>query len=303
MTQDLKEKSNTMTAARQTMAAWSKLLESREEIPAIYKSHFDQRFGSGEPFPLVIWIPVLEKFTHKTTEKLICDTDDALYIFEKNGNQINATCYPYRDIYGSEIGIVLLDSWLTVHGKTTQGVTGTSKIEFNTTSKRYFEPVLNKLRPASEAADRAHLMAERDKFNSLSTASFKFMNYGRESLVPGETLLRFLLQPEIRQSIFTIFGRTFYKTVSFAHLTVLTDHELILIQDTGNGKDGRAGHYGGIWQYIPLRYIDSISLSQVENDRLTLAIHCQPGRTIETLFEISNLPLLQQFRDQLQRLL
>jgi hypothetical protein len=83
---------------------------------------------------------------------------------------------------------------------------------------------------------------------------------------------------------------------------VITDQELILIQDTGTGKDGRASRYGGIWQYIPLRCIDSLSLSEVADDRLTLSIHCQPDRTIEKLFDISSLPELQQFSFELQRL-
>ncbi|MFT3891806.1 MAG: hypothetical protein QM730_09260 [Anaerolineales bacterium] len=302
MTQELKEQSTTMTAARQTMAAWSKLLESREEIPTIFKNHFNQAFGSGEPFPLVIWTPSLDRFPHRTTEKLICDTSDALYIFEKNGNQIDATVYLYRDISGSEVGNILLDSWLTIYGRTKQGGTTASKIEFNTTSKRYFELIIRKLRPAGEA-NASQFVLQKDKFNALSTINFKFMNYGRESLVAGETVIQFLLQSEIRQPIFTFFSKTFHKVLSPTHLTVLTDQELILIQETGNGKDGRAGRYGGIWQYIPLRYIDLVSLSPVENDRLTFSIRCQPNRTIEKLFDISNLPMLQQFRDQLQALL
>jgi len=83
---------------------------------------------------------------------------------------------------------------------------------------------------------------------------------------------------------------------------MITDQELILIQDTGNDKDGRATRYGGIWQYIPLRCIDSVSLSEVANDRLTLSIRCQPDRTIEKLFDISNLPELQQLCFELQTL-
>lgn len=302
MSQNLQSQSTVLTAARQTMAAWSKLVESREDIPAVYKTHFDKTFDTEQRFPVVILTPSLDKFPRKTTEKLICDTDDALYIFEKNGNQIETACYPYRDMYGSEIGIILLDSWLTIHGRTSQGEVAVSKIEFNTTSRRYFEPILNKLRPTPTTMDKAHFAAEKDKFNSLSAINFKFMNYGRESLHPGETVIRFLLQSEIRQPLFTIFGKTFHKTLSHTHFTVITDQELILIRDTGNDKDGRAGRYGGIWQYIPLRYIDSVFLSEVADDRLTLSVRCQPDRTIEMLFDISNLPELQQLCSELQSL-
>ncbi|MBL8103554.1 MAG: hypothetical protein JNM02_13555 [Anaerolineales bacterium] len=300
MSHNLQSQNTVMTAARQTMAAWSKLIESREEIPAVYKTHFDKTFQGGGPFPLVIWTPALDRFPRKTTEKLICDTDDALYVFEKNGGQVDLTCYAYREVFSLEMGIILLESWLIIRGKTDKGQPTVSTIEINTTSKRYFEPILNKLRPAFESMDKLQFAAEKEKFNRLSTVDFKFMNYGRESLVPGETVVRFLLQSEIRQPLFTIFGKTFDKTLAFAHIAILTDQELILIEDAGSGRESRAKSYGGIWQYIPLRTIDSVSLSEITNGRVTLSIQCRPERRLPILFDASNLPELEQFRTDLQ---
>ena len=303
MSQNIQTQNTVMTAAKQTMAAWSRLIEAREDIPAIYKSHFDKYFGSAERFPLVIWTPVLDKFPRKTTEKLICDTETAVYIFEKKGHQIDIQCFPYREIYSSEVGSILLETWLTVRGKTSDAKPAVSTIEINTTSRRYFETILNKLRPAFKTMDMAQVAAEKNKFDRLSTINFKFMNYGRESLLPGETVLRFLLQPEIRQPLFTIFGKTFDRSLSLAHLIVVTDQELILIQDTGSERDSRVNRYGGIWQYIPLRSIDSVSISEAANKRAALSIQCQPDRTLQILFDISNLPELEQIRSQLQMLI
>ncbi|MGB8980696.1 MAG: hypothetical protein WCC12_02365, partial [Anaerolineales bacterium] len=287
MSQDSQSENTVITAARQTMAAWSKVIESREDIPSVYRNLFDRHFDTRQHFPYVILTPPLDKFLRKTTEKLVCDTDDAIYVFERDGNQIDASRYAYRDVYGVEVGVVLLDAWLTISGKTSAGEAGLSTIEFNTTSLRYFEPILKKMRPAPRPVDKAVLAAERDKFDSLATANFKFMNYGRESLIPGETVLQILLQPEIRQSLLTVFGKTFYKTLSPAHLTVVTDRELILIRDVERGRKA-TDRYGGVWQYMPLHRLDSVNLSDAANDRLTLSIHCQPGRTIEKLFESSS---------------
>lgn len=61
MTQDLQTQKVLLTGARQTMMAWSKVIEAREEIPAIYKSHFEKYFGEGQPLPLVIWMPSLDR--------------------------------------------------------------------------------------------------------------------------------------------------------------------------------------------------------------------------------------------------
>lgn len=90
MTQDLQTQNVPLTGARQTMMAWSKVIEFREEIPAVYQSHFEKYFGEGTTFPLVIWMPSLDRNLGRTTERLICDTPEAVYIFEKNGQQVNS---------------------------------------------------------------------------------------------------------------------------------------------------------------------------------------------------------------------
>jgi hypothetical protein len=303
MSQHLQSHTDVLTGARQTMTAWSKVIDSREDIPAIYKSHFDKYFDNETQFPYVIWTPSLEKFLRKTTEKLICDTADALHVFEKIGNHIDVKCYSYRDIYSSEVGIVLLDSWLTISGRTSLGEAATSKIEVNTTSMRYFAGILKKVRPSLDATDQKQFSMEKDKFNALSTVNFKFMNDGRDSLVPGETVTQIILQPEIRQPLWTIFGKTFYKTITPAHLMVLTDHELILLHDVERIKESKISRYGGVWQYIPMHCLDSVKLSSTGDEHLTLSIRCQPDQTIEKLFDASNQPELEKFCSQFQTML
>lgn len=284
------------------MAAWSKVIESREEIPTVYKSTFDTFFANDRTFPRVLLTPALDRFPRKTTEKLVIGTDEDLHILERNRNQIQASCYPYRDIWAVELGVVLLNSWLTIRGKTSQGEAGVSTIQFNTTGMRHFEPILKKLRPSPRRMDQAQIAAEKDKFDCLSMTNFKFMNYGRESLIPGEVVLQFLLQPEIRQPLWTIFGRTFCKTLSPAHLTILTDRELILIRNPERVKEAGADRYGGIWQFLPLHSLQSVTLSQAGDERLAVWIR-HPGQTVETLFEASNQPALEQLCSRVQTLI
>jgi hypothetical protein len=303
MSHHLQSQNAVLTGTRQTMAAWSRVIESREDIPTFYKSCFDKYFDSNRPFPHVVLTPALDRFPRRTTEKLVCDTSEALYIFERNRNEIDATCYPYHEVCAVEIGVVVLESWLTIHGRTSQGEAGVARIELNTTSLHHFDTLLRKLRPSSQVVDKAQIAAEKDKFDSLATASFKFMNYGRESLVPGETVLTFLLQPEIRQTLWTVFGRAFYKTISLAHLVIITDRELILIRNVERTHESHVDRYGGVWQYIPLHRLDSVTLSNAGSERLTLSIRHQPGETIERFFDASNQPGLERFCSQLQTLI
>jgi hypothetical protein len=303
MSPHLQSQSAVLTGARQTMTAWSKEIESREGIPPFYKQSFDQYFGSEQPFPHTVLTPALDKFPRRTTEKLVCDTDEAVCIFEKNRNQVEARWYHYRDVCAVETGIVLLESWLTLYGRTSRGEVRASTIEINTTSLRHFDRVLRRIRPKPRLMDKETLAAERDKFDSLSEVSFKFMNYGRSSLVPGETVLQFVLQPEIRQPLWTVFGRTFYKTISPAHLTILTDRELILIRNADRLSLSQVDRYGGVWRYIPLASLDSIALSGTGNERVQLSIRHQPGETIQVLFDASLQQQLERFCTQAQKLI
>ena len=295
MTQDVQSQNMLMTGARQTMAAWSKLLESREEIPALYQSQFEEHFAEGAAFPYVIWMPALNRTAGWTTEKLICDTPEALYIFEKNGKQVDAFSYVYGDVYSVEDGNILLDAWLMVSGKTQGGEVRVTALHFNMTSKRYFEGILRKLRGFHPDADASALAAQKDKFNALSNRSFKFMNYGRESLLPGETVQGFIHQPGIKNPFFSILGMTFYKPASLAYMVVSTDRELILIQETGNDKELSPARYGGIWQYVPLRCVDSVTVEALTADTVKLLIRCQPDAVIERVFDGAALPELERF--------
>lgn len=300
MSHKVQTHSGLLTGAAQTMSAWSKVIERREQIPSAYRPLFDQTFDESQPFPRVVLTPALDRSPRRAGEKLVVDAADALHLFERDRSGVRAKCYAYSDVYSLEMGIVLLYSWLTVHGCTRQGEIAASTIELNTTSLPHLRPVLRKLRPGASNADPAQFAAEKDKFDALANVNFKFMNYGRESLAAGETVLRFVLQPEIRQPLITLFGRTFSRTISPVHLTILSDRELILIRNPESIKDTQVDRYGGIWQYIPLSYLESVQLSRAANDRLTLSIGHRPGQTTERLFDASHQREVEQLCSQVQ---
>jgi len=303
MSENLNSQSTVLTGAKQTMASWSKVIESYETLPVIYKVFFDAMIVNGQQFPYTVLTPSFAKSRGKTNEKLVCDFNNAIHIFEKNGSQVIVKSYPYETIYTLEVGSILLSSWLTVSGITSTGAASVSTIDFNTSSLRYFTTFLTKLRPAPQGSDENKLKAEKDKFNYLSTLNFKFMNFGRSSLTYGGTILQILLQPEIKEPIWAMLGNMFQQTISSAHLTILTNQELILIQDMGSDKEARELHYGGIWEYIPLRSLKSVTWSETKNGWLTLSIAVFPNKTIEKLFAVSSKPELEQLCAQLQEMI
>jgi hypothetical protein len=300
MSPDLKGEISLLTGARQTMSAWTKAIESYDAIPAAYQGYFKTRFAGSQKFPYTIFTPALDKSLRKTTEKLICDADDAIQIMERTGSQVSLKSYPYKTVRALEMGSVLLYSWITICGLTSEGVVSSTTIEFNTTSARYFTIFTDKIRPALQGVDEASFGQEKDKLDYLSTLDFKFMNFGRESLVRGETILQIVLQPEIREPAWALLGWTFYRTITPAHLTILTDKEIILIRASERGKEIKGPHYGGIWQYIPLRSITSCALAEPANGRLTLSLSLASDEPIKKIFAVSSQPELQQLRARIQ---
>jgi hypothetical protein len=132
--------------------------------------------------------------------------------------------------------------------------------------------------------------------------NFKFMNYARRSILPGEKVLQSILQPAIRVQIFKMLNLPFSRTITPAHITILTDKELITIQDEATKLWDKGVEYGGIWKYIPLNRITSASLGQREDNLFVLSIYLCAGDRIETLFAASNEHELRLLLEQIEGL-
>jgi hypothetical protein len=111
------------------------------------------------------------------------------------------------------------------------------------------------------------------------------MNYARRSLLDGDKVVHFILQPEIRADRSKILGRIFRKILSPAHVSILTNRELIMIREEvrHDGED----MYGGIWDYIPLNKIMNLSLSEMNGNLLLLSIQLPKNTRLEYLFQDS----------------
>jgi hypothetical protein len=302
MSNDVNQQEPVLTGGKQTMSSWSKIIESYDAIPVVYRSALDPQLANSKDFPHIVLIPPLDKFLRKTNQKLICDSGDSIQILERSGSQVIKKSYPYQTVAMLEFGSILLRSWISIYGPTSEGVMDSSTFEFNTVSERHFSVFINKIRPASIGSDEDAFKTEQAKFDHLSSANFKFMNYGRGSLVMGQKVLQTTLQPEIREPAFKLLGWTFYRTVLLAHLTILTDRELIFIRDDEQGLGKKGVRHGGIWQYIPLRSIDSTSVEEESpDDLLTLVVNLSSGHTLKKSFAASGKTELENLRDKLQR--
>ncbi len=289
-----------LSAAEQTKSSWAKSVESYAAVPTVYKDYFEPLLAEGRVFPYTVLTPAYEGFIHRATEKLICDFGREIYILERSGNAFEAQCYPLEGISYVEVRTILLDSRIKITGVTRQGMPASSTLKFNSVTDYLFTPILERIRLATVASKGAAQSSELEKFDPWVRLNYKFMNYAKRSLLGGEKVIHTVLQPEIRARLLTALGKTFYRTISPTHVSILTDRELIIIRE----EERRSGddQYGGIWDYIPLNKIATLSLGRKDNHLLVLSIQLPESARLENIFQASAEREINQLLDRYREL-
>ncbi len=277
-----------LTGYEQTKLSWARAVESCDQVPEIYQDFMKTLLGDTSEFPYAVRTPTFEGFIRRDNEKLIFSLDSKIYVLERARDKLTSTCYPFEAISYIEVGAILLDSWIKIRGVASNGILTSCTLKFNSVTDYVFTPILEKIRTATHAVGDTDQSSERAKFDYLVHLNFKFMNYARRSIVPGEKVLHTILQPEIRAKRLTLFGMSWFRTVSTSHLVILTDRQLIIIKDENPGGWGDDTRYGGIWNYIPLDKITSVSLAEKGDNLLALSIHLPQNDQIDSLFSASN---------------
>jgi hypothetical protein len=180
----------------------------------------------------------------------------------------------------------LLASDVKISGVTKQGLSVSTAFSFNATADYSFKPIFEKIRHAEADITDAVQSSEPDKFNLLIRSNFKLMNYARSSLLAGEKVICFIVQPEIQLPVLNVLGWTFHRTISPTYISILTDHELIMICE-GDPQNKSTGRYGGICTYIPLNKIESLNSNRQENGLLVLSIQLLDGVRLENIYQDS----------------
>jgi hypothetical protein len=268
-----------------TRLSWAKPVKSYAEVPDVYKEFFDSFLVEGQAFPYTVLTPSYERFIHKTTEKLICDFGHEINVLEKSGNTFETQRYSLSRVSYIELRTALLAASFKLCGMTSQGIHTSSTLLFNSVTDYLFTPILKRVRLIPVDTENVDHSAELAKFDCLVDVNFKFMNYAKRSLLEGEKVVWFFIQPEIRESILTFLGKTWFRTISPTHICILTNRELIVIrEDISHRKEAR---YGGIWDYIPLDKLISLTLSEKAGDLLGLTIQLPEDTGFELLFQTS----------------
>jgi len=275
---ELRQAAGQLTGTRQTMRTWARLLEGWPQVPTAYRAALAARLEPQAPFPYAVLVPAFTEGELHLPEQLLFAQDDVLHILSREGDQVTACAYGLADVCSVEMGVVLLVSWLTVEGRTTEGEWRTTTLAFNTASSGLILPLVQRLRAAGPLTKLA------GKPPSLAALPDKFVHYVQESLLPGEQILAWLWRPDITLDAALASLWPFYAATRANHLTVLVDRELILIWDKVTETTGDEEGYGAVWRYIPLHHITDVSVREDRAGTPHLVVTLCEKVAVERLF-------------------
>jgi hypothetical protein len=288
------------SAAEQTRLSWARSVRSAEELPAVYRPFMDALPTDGV-FPYTVITPTFAGFLRRETEKLVCSVGDHLYVAEKVKGELATTCFAFADIHFLEAGAVLLNDWLQIRGRASDGTSAVIRFKFNAVTERLFTPFVEKIRGAANYPPGIDREAELKKLDNADLLSYKFKNYTRRSILPGARINAVVSQPEIRKTVVQVLGRAFQRTIAMSHVLVVTDRELIIMHDDPDSPKWRNDtRYGGVWDYIPLNKIAAVELTEQATGLLALTIQLPQNDHVDVFFSPERRAELERFVTQLK---
>jgi hypothetical protein len=261
-------------SSTETLQGWARRIASPDEVPDPFQKEF-RATARGSAFPVVLYGPAFKSGRYEETAKLLVVDGDRVVCLDDQRTGVERTELSLKEVHTAEWGTVLLHSWLRLDATGNRGP-ASIHVDFNTVCHELYRPVLDHYRERLYASDRADADAESAKFECLKRPSYKFMNLGKYTVVPGMTVRRFSLQRAVYRTILGVLRRL----RAAGSLLIATQRELILIRE-GDGKD--LSTYAGVWTYCRLDRIEAIEDS-VESapDLRTLRVH-MPCNQVTTL--------------------
>lgn len=289
-----------MTGARQTMGSWVKPISGFDEVPLAYKDAVHSLPGTKLNWHRMVLAPPVHGEKSPSCEKLLIWLYDALYVLENHKGVIKQIVFPKKDIGYLEVGRVLLYSWFTVNGLTADGEISSNIVVYNTATHRYIQPFFDALRSLPGRS----IPRNRTAFNYLARQNFKFFNFAKNSLKGEEEVLTTIWQMEVTRSLFpSILQGNLNHLVVNSHLTILTELELIFIEEDPENLQRNGNRYGGIWHYVPLENLLAVSETIREDGFLNLSFKIKPDISLERVYSEHNRKKALKLKEKLEDLL
>jgi len=242
------------------MRTWAKRIDTLADVPAEFQAAFPR---SGDPFPYTVYLP--ENKTPKASHQepqIICLFPDRFVLLEQRRGEIHSHTADLDEVVYLQRGLILLNSWLQIGTRS-----GIFDLHFNTAVDYLFKPITEGIRQetfalAGQGAPlNAKSRPDLSQFDFLDRANYKFMNYGRSSIPPDDDVLGLLYEPDHTLRTVRLFDKTIYRQYQTAQLAIVTNRELILIQEEKRIRTNFDPTHGGVFTYIPRRHLQAMTFA------------------------------------------
>ena len=279
-----------------TMKAWAIKIDHSEKIPAAFQQSMEQVLKESADFPYVISAPKNEKTAKPERDTLLVMTEKAVWVLVDQEHKVAVVHFPVEGVQAVQMGTVLLQSWIKFCGKSA-GNFECAAVYYDTVMEELFVPVLDNVR-----AKMLHITAEgpepdADELGYLKDVSLKFYNYGVQSLLPGQKVCCSVYQPRINEE--TVKKSETHETAP--HLFILTEEELILIQETEQEERSATQKYSGIWTYFPINQIESFDIEAQEDGQwMKVSARAEGQEPVQVMVDPRNRQAIQVLASQLK---
>jgi hypothetical protein len=282
-------------ASTETMKAWAIEIKSEEDIPDLFRMAYTQLNQETESLPYSVYLPHNEKTNKPDSDQMVILQDDRIVILKKEETVLRHE-YPFDSIQMIQIGTVLLQSWIRIFCEA-EGKPKDVVLYFDTVVETLFDPFIQSARKNMLNWQTAQTVTSvTDELDYLKESSLKFLNYGRASLLPGQQVRSSVFQPHTKDA-----NEAVPEGSTTPHLMILTDEELILIQETKQKKRSATQKYSGIWSHIPIGRITEVSL---EAGAITgwerMKVHFDGQLSLDVEFDKNNRERIAQLAEKLK---
>lgn len=262
----------------------------QQELPIHYQAIFPQQ----EPLPFMVYIPGSSSVLSPRKEVFIILYDDRFTLYE--GNSLSAQEVAFDDILLLEYGRMLFSRWLRMICQHQTYV-----IRYHVSDDDDFFWMIKKIRFQAYQQKQSVFTHDRDhQRNRLLTPHSPFMSIAQSNLLPEQSIVDTCFQPAYMLKK-NICGRFLSTTRLYTpHLSVMTEHELILIQKREPIRTMVYDQYSTKILFIPYQHLQAMTLIQDEKTMvLQLKLSLSEQVSIPLFFMAGN-EQVHSFFDTLQ---
>ena len=258
------------------------VIKNWQDLPAQYK----EVFSAQENMPYTLYLPGSTSIFFPRKDTLIVLYQNKLVLYEGNG--ASGTEIAFDQIQRVDHGKMIFSFWLNIF---CNGQRYT--IPYNASGDRCFAPILPSLRLRSYQEEKHDVTQddylERKKLHWLSTMHYKFLYASQKSLLPGQRIVDVLFQPSYtlkkNMSIPFLSNTTIYNP----HLCILTEKELILLQERNPTRTATYDQYSVRRIFIPCHKIRNVELREDGNhEMVTLTLSLRDSTSLPLSFTKEN---------------